>query len=392
MNLAHKIRIYPTERQENALVRACGVARFTYNWGLNRLTELHKSGNNSTWKKVRKEFNEIKRIEFPWVYDSPKDANQYAFMHLGAAFKNFFEKHSKYPVYKKRGVHDSFTLSNDKMKLTDKLVNISVIGSMKLAEKPRFSAKIMSAIVSREANQWFISIQYRGEFRRPTSPRNDVIAIDRGIKTAFTMSDGRKIDVPPTNEIKLRRLNRSLHRKVKGSKNRNKARVKLSRFYLREKNKRLDLLHKLTTGICRENQTIVIQDDLICNWKKNKSFSKKVQSYGLSEFFRQIKYKSEIFSSDLIIVDKFVPTSKTCHACGFIKQDLRLCDRVYICSNCGIVEDRDVNAALSTAGYAGFQACGQVGLWTSDGLSLLGEAGISGDSQYSLIRKQCVYV
>jgi putative transposase len=362
--LAHKIRIYPNEHQAHQLICACGVARFAYNWGLNRWNELYLRGNKPSWELIRAEFNQIKEEQFPWVYSSPKDANQYAFKHLGAAFKNFFKGLAKHPTFKKKNAHDSFTLSNDQIKLDNNSIRLPLISEVKLAEVPRFSSKVMSVTVSREVDRWFVSINYQGEFRCPNTPKNDVIALDRGVKTFCTLSDGTKIDVQDENHKKLRKLNKSFSRKLKGSRNRKKAQVRLSRHHAKCRNTRQDRLHKLSTKLCRENQSITIQDDFVKGWQQNKSFSRRVQTYGLGEFLRQITYKSEIFGTDLRIVNRFAPTSKTCHACGNVNSDLKLSDRIFRCDCCGIVEDRDVNAALSIAGYAGFQACGQTDLWT----------------------------
>jgi putative transposase len=151
--LAHRIALDPTAEQSIALARACGVARFTWNWALAEWKKQYSEGCNPNASKLKKLWNTIKERAFPWVYESPKDANQQPFANLDKAFRRFFKTKHGHPQFKKRGIHDSFYISNDKIRLSDEAIRISMIGVVKLRENLRFPGKIMAATISREADR-----------------------------------------------------------------------------------------------------------------------------------------------------------------------------------------------------------------------------------------------
>ena len=157
-NLAHKIRIYPNQKQEILLKKSCGVARFADNWGLSQWKEQYELGENPNSYTLKKEFNAIKKEQYSFVLEVTKCASEKAIMNVGAAFKNFFKGKSKYPHFKKKFRHNSFYISNDQFKVEDKKVRLPKIGHVRMAEPLRFSGKIMSGTVSRRAGPWFISV------------------------------------------------------------------------------------------------------------------------------------------------------------------------------------------------------------------------------------------
>jgi len=227
---------------------------------------------------LKKTFNHLKGEAFPWLYESPKDCNQQPFANLKKALKTFYTSKKSlgrkvgYPKFKKKGQHDSFYLSNDKFSLSnDKFslkeikVKLPLIGLVKMTESLRFQGKVMSGTVSRTAQDWFISIQVQlpEDYQRSSVASDNVLGVDVGLKTFAVTSGNQEFTAPkPLKRYlkKLKRLSRSSSRKKLGSSNRRKANDNLSRLHQRIVNIRKDFLHKLTSKLLRENQTVVIED------------------------------------------------------------------------------------------------------------------------------------
>jgi putative transposase len=366
MSTAFVIQLDPTCKQTTALARAAGCARFAYNWGLVEWERQYKEGLKPSWSKVQKAFNEIKKDEFPWIYDSPKDANQHAFVDLGKAYSNYFSSLNGtrigpkmgHPKKHKKGVNDSFYISNDKFHFAKKgkFVKLPVIGTVKLHKGRRIEGKILGASVSRVADRWFLSVQVECENRVPNTPLREITGVDLGLKTAVVTSYGEEFQAPKPLKAslkKLRRANKSLHRKVKGSKNRRKAALKCAKIHYRIANQREDFMHKTTTRLCRENQTVIAETLNVAGMLKNHKLARALSDVGFGMFRTFLTYKAEKFGCNLILADQWFPSSKRCHMCGNVKENLDLSERTYICDQCGLVEDRDRNAALNLELYPG---------------------------------------
>jgi putative transposase len=360
MILSHKIQLEPTVKQRIALAKACGCARFAFNWGLAEWQKQHDAGENPTANKIKIKFNEVKGEKYPWIYESPKDANQQAFANLNNAFQRFFKKKGGYPKFKKRGVHDSFYISNDKFSTEGFVVKLPLIGEVQMFEKLRFNGKIQSGVVSRISDKWFLSISVDvvNKKKKPTGKRNKMIGVDVGIKDFAVTSNGEKFEGPKAlrNNLKtMKRESRSFSRKQKGSNRHRKQKDKIAKLHYRIKCVRNDFINKLTTRLCRENQAIVIEDLAVSNMLKNRKLSRAISDCGWGEFKRQIDYKSRLFGTKLLFADRFYASSKTCSRCGAVKESLSLNERVFHCPECGFSIDRDVNAAknLCTLGLRG---------------------------------------
>jgi len=372
MQLAHKIEIKPTAEQEQDLFRACGCARFAYNWGLNRWQEMYndyKSDNTKprpTANLIKKEFNAIKQDKFPWIYESPKDANQQPFTNLNKAFQNFFKKISKYPQFKKKKNNESFYVSNDKFKVNGFILTLPIIGKVRMTETLRFQGKILSGVVSRRANKWFVSIAVDTAdvvVKKQNSFKNDSVGIDLGLMTFATLSTGDKVASPKyfrKMQKQLRRRQREFSRRKKLGKNKFKSALKVNKLHYKIFCRRNDFLHKLSTKICRENQTICLEDLAVQNMMKNRKWAKSIGDAGWSEFRRQLEYKAKIFGSNIVVADRFYASSKTCSCCGHKKKVLPIGERTFSCESCGVEIDRDLNAAvnLSRLGHSRIHACG----------------------------------
>lgn len=390
---AHTIRLYPTATQETFFKKASGSARVAYNYGLEQYQRLRKEGISPNILEIKKRFNQEKKTLFPWMSETSKDANQQPFTNLQNAFGRFFKKQGKYPRFKKKGVKDSFYVSNDRFKINENKFWIPKLGWVKGAEHLRFSGKVNSATIRRKANYWFVVVSVTIEIEPKTCENQTVIGVDLGIKTLATISDGSILESPKPLRSKLERLKvlqRWASRKVKGSSNRKKANQRIAQLHYKITCLRKDILNKLTTNICKNFKNIVIEDLNVSGMLKNHYLALSIVDCGFGEFRRQLEYKSVLYGNNLVIADRWFPSSKMCSCCGCTKEILLLSDRIYICENCGLVIDRDQNAAKNLKNY-GLNKIGAVSpeltpmdkraltYSSSIGISetILGEVGIS---------------
>lgn len=375
MIISHKIRLDPNNRQATYLAKAAGTARFSYNWALAEWQTQYAAwkGDNTQPKPnqmaLRRQLNSIKREQFPWMLEVTKNAPQMAVIQLGNAFKNFFAGRASYPQFKKKGKsRDSFTLTNDQFALGACRIRIPNLGQVRMRETLRFSGKILSATVSRTADQWFASITVdTGHNHLPPAENQGTVGVDLGVSALATLSTGEKVaGAKPHKALlsRLKRLSRSLSRKVKGSANRHRAKQKLARLHARIANLRQDSLHQLTTDLTRRFHTLGIEDLNVSGMVKNRHLSRAISDMGFFEFRRQLEYKAEMRGAVVVVADRFFASSKTCSACGDKVASLPLSVRGWQCPACGASHDRDVNAAINLANYAvssTVSACGGEG-------------------------------
>ncbi|EIJ36253.1 RNA-guided endonuclease InsQ/TnpB family protein [Thiothrix nivea] len=363
MIISHKIRLTPNDKQAAYFAKAAGTARFAYNWALAEWQTQYAAwkDDNSQPKpsqfSPRKQLNAIKREQFPWMLEVTKNAPQMAIIQLGASFKNFFAGRAKYPQFKKKGKsRDSFTLTNDQFNIDACRIRIPNLGQVRMREPLRFSGRILSATVSRTADQWFASITVDTDQNHlPPTEDQGVVGVDLGVSTLATLSTGEVVaGAKPHKALlsRLQRLSSSLSRKVKGSANRTKAKAKLAKLHARIANIRQDTLHPLTTDLTRRFHTISIEDLNVSGMVKNRHLSRAVSDMGFFEFRRQLEYKAEMRGGVVIVADRFFASSKTCSACGEKREKLPLSVRQWDCPACGASHDRDVNAAINLANYA----------------------------------------
>jgi putative transposase len=359
---AHKIRLYPSNKQATYFAKACGVARFAYNWALAEWKRRYEAGEKATEAALRKELNSVKREQFPWMLDVTKCAPQLAIKNdLNNAFKNFFAKRAGFPKFHKKGVHDSFSLSNDQFKLNEKTVRIPDLGWVRMAEPLRFDGKISGAAVSRAADKWYIAVQVEMPDITAPASENQAVGVDLGIKTLATLSDGTEITgskASKQHEKKLRRLNQSLSRKKgarKGEKqsgNFKKAKLQISRLYAKMSDIRADETHKLTTMLTGKYGIIGIEDLNISGMMSNHRLARSVADMSFFEFRRQLEYKASSNGVKVVVADQWFPSSKTCCVCGETVDELPLDVREWKCECCQTNHKRDVNAAINLKNYA----------------------------------------
>ena len=350
MIISHKIRIYPNKEQEVFLKKSCGVARFAYNWGLAEWQKQYKNGEKPNCLKLKKQFNGIKRVEFPFVCEVSKCCAETALLNLGKAYKNFFGKRAKYPKFKKKGIHDSFGLNNLNFRIEGKRIKLAKIQPMRMAEELRFDGKIMSGTVSCVAGKWYISIAVEVKKDLSLPKTGKYVGVDLGVKDIAITSDGYKFANPrwiQKSEKKLKRLQRELARRKKASKRRERTRLRLARKHNQVVNQRKDWLHKITTFLVRNYDVISLEDLNVRGMTKNHSLAKAITNVSFGEFNRQIEYKAKMYGKQIYRVGRFFPSSKTCSVCGCIQDKMPLNVREWTCPECGAHHDRDINAATN---------------------------------------------
>ncbi len=373
----HTIELTPNNKQATYFAKACGVARLAYNWALAEWQNQYqadkvyrdncqKNGiaidrtklNNPSQFKLRKQLNFIKKTKFPFMFDVTKCSPQEAIIQLGKAFDNFFKGRAKYPQFRKKGINDKFSLTNDQFKIIGKNIKIPNLGWVKLTENLRFNGKIMNATIFKKGMKWFVSIGVEiNETPKPLPRTDKAIGIDLGITDLAVLSNGTKMQAPKPLKSKLkqlRRLSKQLSRKQKGSKNREKAKTKLSRLHYKISCIRKDFIHKLTTKLVKMYDVICIENLNVKGMVKNRKLSRAISDLSFYEFKRQLIYKANQSRKTIKEVDRFYPSSKTCSHCGFVmaKIDLTLAIRNWQCPSCDTQHDRDINASLNILNQA----------------------------------------
>jgi len=375
MLIAHKIALDPNNVQATYFARAAGVARFAYNWALaawGRQYEAHKADPSlpkPSQLALRRQLNAIKGVQFPWMLKVTKNAPQMAIIQLGVAFKNFFAGRAKYPKRRKKGQHDRFSLTNDQFNLDASRIRIPLLGWVRMRETLRFTGKLMSATISRVAHRWYVSITVDtpDNLPLPSAENQGTIGVDLGISTFATLSTGDRIPGPKALQVllsRLQRLSRGLSRKVKGSANYKKAKMKLAKLYAQISHSRKNALHQLTTYLTRRFHTIGIEDLNVRGMLKNRHLSRAISDMGFSEFRRQLDYKAAQRGGKIVVADRWYPSSKTCSNCHYKLEALPLAVRQWQCPVCSWVHDRDVNAAINLKNRAvssTVSACGEEG-------------------------------
>ena len=365
MYLSHRINLVPTRAQVDYFVRASGVARFAYNWGLAEWKRQYEAGEKPTWQRLNAVLNAKKKCDYPWMLDVSRSVTLKAIMNLGAAFQNFFVGRARYPKFKRKFRNDSFKLDNFSFTVDGSRIRIPKLGWVRMREALRFTGKLISCTISRRADKWFASIVVDTEPVLKPAENQGAVGIDLGLTTFATLSNGQKIAAPkPLAKLlpKLKRLSRAFSRKQKGSKNREKARIKLARLHLRMWNIRHDFLHKLTSDLTRKYNTICVEDLNVSGMLRNKKLARAISDVGWHEFRRQLEYKSTMRGNNLVFADRFFASSKLCSQCGHKMEQMPLSVRQWKCSCCGAEHDRDVNAAINlrnlAVGYT-VSACGE---------------------------------
>jgi putative transposase len=405
MLLGFKTELKLNNRAATALMKHCGVARHAWNWGLaltKQILDHNKANPDSKIKfpsaiDLHKWLVALVKSENEWYYECSKSTPQQALMALREAWKRCFNKTAGHPLFKKKGKRDSFTLEGTVKILCSNKIQVPVIGVLKTYERlPQVKPK--SCTISRQADRWFISFRFEVDALSPKnqpallervpnyadestkqrkllrsrcakadflrvrpryaqeSDRTDVVGVDLGVKALATLSTGEVVLGAKSYkkyEAKLSRMQWLNRHKIIGSANWKKAQVQIARLHRKIANIRAYSLHKLTTLLAKNHGTVVIEDLNVSGMLANRKLAKAIADMSFFEFRRQLTYKCELYGSRLVVVDRWFPSSKTCSNCGTKKETLTLDERVFECSHCGFVLDRDLNAAINLSHCVG---------------------------------------
>ena len=366
---AYKYRFYPTDEQKHVLARTFGCARFVYNWALRQKTDaFYQENKRLYYKDLSEALTCLKQQEeYCWLSEVSSVPLQQALRHLDKAFLNFFEGRAKYPTFKKKRHRQSATYTSNAFKWDGTSLTLA---KMTAPLDIRWSCPLpngatpSSVTVSKDcADRYFVSFLVEEDIKQ-LEPASATVGADLGLKAFVILSTGETIGNPKffhKDEKKLAKAQRRHARKQKGSKNRAKARQKVARIHARIADRRYDFLHQLSTRLIRENQTICVESLQVKNMVKNHSLAKAISDLGWSEFVSFLSYKAAWYGRNLVKIDKWYPSSKRCFDCGHLLDSLTLDVRIWTCPECGVVHDRDLNAAqnIHAVGLTVFEACGE---------------------------------
>lgn len=364
---AYRYRFYPNREQEFLLRKTIGCVRFVYN----KILEARATAWSERKERIRyaasdKLLTAWKRVpETAFLGEVASRPLQDAVRRVDAAFKAFFEKRTRHPAFKRKRHGGSATYSREGFYLRGDFMRLSRIpGRLDV----RWSRKLPEGVVPSSvtvtldaAGRWHLVLRCVVNIE-PLPPVAGAIGIDLGLEHFATMSTGEKEANPRFQKAlraKRRRLAQSVSRKQKGSRNREKARRALARHDARAADRRKDHLHKLSTRLVRENQTIVVENLNVAGMVRNKKLARSIYDAGWATFVSRLEYKCQWYGRELVKIGRYFPSSKTCRACGSRVEALGLAEREWACAACGVVHDRDMNAAMNilAAGQA-VTACG----------------------------------
>jgi len=322
-----------------------------------RIQAYERDGTVLTSIDLHRELNQLKRTNFPWLYDVSKCAPHEALRNLDQAFSFFFRglgsgRRVGFPTFKKRKQGRASFRLNGVIRVFQRHIQLPRLGRLRLKEEgylPTSGVHLLSATVVEEGSRWFVSLRVREEIVVPTNV-GPIVGADFGLVNLVTTSDGEVFpNVRPRRrqERRIRRLSRSLARKQKGSANRRKAARLLSRVHAKIANARKDHLHKVSSSLAKTKSVLVIEDLSVRAMQRSHRLGSSLPDAGLGELRSLLEYKAEWYGAVLHVASRFYPSSQRCSECGWINSRLPMSARTFVCPSCGYCRDRDVNAALN---------------------------------------------
>ena len=363
---AVKIRLYPNKEQAAMINKLLGCYRVVYNQCLNRKIESYKNNGETENLTTLGRFVHhelLKDDNFIWLREQNTKVLGQAVRDMLAAYKNFFEQHTGYPKFKSkhnnkqscRFVLDAISKRNDYTKYHLSLANIRNI-KFRCNEKyaqylQKHHDNIRHATLTKlPCGEYYLSILVDGDLTRKVKETDAAIGIDLGVKDFVITSDGEvfnNLHFKKSETNKIKRLQHKLSKKEKGSNNRNKARIRLAKVYKKINDKKQYYLHAVSNALIDENQVICMENLNVKGMLRDHKLAESICEVNFGEFRRILEYKSRWYNRRIVFVDRFYPSSKTCHNCGYVNKELTLNNRQWICPQCGAVVERDYNAALN---------------------------------------------
>ena len=363
MLCSYEYRMYPNDSQKELLAKHFGHCRWFYNNALNKRIETYKTTNKTISRfELQADLPKLKLNEnTKWLSEVNSQSLQATLIHLDSAYKKFFTKSGGFPKFKNKSSKQSFEIPKN-LNVNFELGFITI---PKCKEPIRtifhrnFIGQIRTCHIKKSnTGKYFVSILVEDGKELPNKPKvtiDNSIGIDVGIKSFLVTSLGEEVENPRfliKSEKNLKRTQQSLSRKVKGSNNYNKQKLKLQLLHEHVANQRKDWLHKLTSRLISENQTICIESLAVKEMMMNKDYAKAICDVGWGTFFTQLKYKGDRYGRNIIAIGRYEPSSKICSNCGYIKHDLNIKDRNWICPTCNEIHDRDINASINIKAIA----------------------------------------
>lgn len=331
---------------------AFGCARYAYNFALGWWGRSFREGEKPNYHKASAAWT-VERNSKPWAMESSCVPQQQAVRHLQVAFKNFFEKRSAYPTFKKKHGKQSaeFTKSAFTFDSENKILTISKVGQLKVVWTREFqSSPTTVAITKRSSGKYFVTLCLDEPDKVALLKTGKAIGVDLGVSRLATLSDGTTIANPKYTAKyaqKLRREQRTLSRRIRGSNRWKAQKIKVARIHERIANSRKDTMDKLTYSLVKNFDDICIEDLAVRNMVRNRRLSKSLSDASFGMFASMLKYKTKWYGKNLWVIDRFFPSSKTCSKCGYIVEKLPLDIREWVCPECSERHDRDINAACN---------------------------------------------
>jgi putative transposase len=351
MYKAYKYRIYPTREQETLLTKSFGCARWFWNYALNLCQETYKAtGKGLTRGYIQGLLPALKK-EYEWLTEPYSQCLQVVALNLSTAYKNFFDKRAMLPKFKSKHGRQSISYPQN-VKFDGDKINLPKIGLVHCQRHRDFEGDIKTVTVSRNPDgKHFVSVLVDdGKADPELVPVDKAIGIDVGLTHFAITSDGSKFGNPKffvKHQRNLKRKQQKLSKKKKGSQNRKKERLVVAKVHAKIARCREDFLHKLSRKIVNENQVIAVENLNIKGMVKNHNLAKAISDVGWGMFCTMLKYKAESEGKQYIEIDRWFPSSKTCHVCLNRVDNLTLDVRAWTCKHCGTHHDRDVNAAIN---------------------------------------------
>ena len=363
---AVKIRLYPNTTQVTQINKLLGCYRVVYNQCLNRKIKSYEENKISENRTTLSHFIHhelLKDDNFVWLREQNTKVLKQAVIDMLSAYKNFFERHTGYPRFKKKKDNKqscrfelgAISKRNDYTTYKLSLANIRNV-KFRCNEKyaqylQKHKENIRQATLTKlPCGEYYLSILIDGDLTHKVKESHNIIGIDLGIKDFIVTSDGEvfeNLHFKKSESKKLIKIQKQLSRKQNGSNNRNKSRIKLAKVYKRITDKKQYYLHQVSNYLIDENQVICMEDLNVSGMLRNHKLAGSIQELNFGEFRRMLEYKANWYGRKLIFVDRFYPSSKTCNHCGYVNKKLKLSDRQWVCPNCGEIIERDYNAALN---------------------------------------------